>query len=91
MKEKMKIKTNNSVYQFTTKLVYTIIKEEGTYVAKNDFFDIIGYGNSINEAEEDLFSSIDNIWNIYAIEKDENLDTNAKEYKRKILKYIEKL
>lgn len=90
---KKQIEYKNTVFEFKNDFMYYIYKDnsDDIYIAMNDFFDIVGYGDSLGEAEEDLYNTIYELWEIYVDEKDENLDNNAIILKKKLMDNIRKI
>lgn len=90
---KRKIYYNNTTFEFNIDFFYEIYKDisEDLYIAQNEFFDIYGYGDTLFEAEQDLYNTLYELWEIYAEEDDNNLDNKAKAIKEKLITYIRKL
>lgn len=87
-KEINEIKYENHIYKFNTNFIYVIYLCDGIFVAENEYFNIFGYGDTIKEAENDMASTLEDLWNIYVLENDYNLDDGAKELKQKLQKNI---
>ena len=87
---KKNISTNGNIYEFLTDFIYVVKCENNMYIAENEFFNIFGYGETIEEAENELFSCIEDLWNVYVEEENENLDGNAIILKDKIINSIRK-
>lgn len=85
------VKISDYLYKFEFNFIYSITKEEECIIAENEFFNIFGYGQTIEEAENELFEYINVLWEAYVEENDENLDQSAIVLKKKILKSIRKL
>lgn len=83
-----KIQYNNHTYEFNFNFIYMIYLCDGIFVAENEYFNLIGYGDTIKEAEEDMYSTLEDLWNIYVLEDDKNLDNGAKQLKQKLQKNI---
>ncbi len=88
---KERIEFIEKIYEFNSKFIYSIKKEDDVYVAENEFFGIFGYGDTIAEAEKELYQSVDDLWAVYVEEKDENLDEGALVLKKKIIDNIRKI
>lgn len=88
---KQKIEISDSVYEFKCDFIYTIKLEDNVYIAENDLFNIFGYGETMAEAEKQLYESVDDLWDVYVEENDENLDEGALELKKKIMSKIRKI
>ena len=86
-----KIEISDSVYEFKCDFIYTIKLEDNVYIAENDLFNIFGYGETMAEAEKQLYKSIDDLWVIYVEENDENLDKGALELKKEIMNKIRRI
>lgn len=67
---------NNREFKLLNPLIVSIKKDE-YFVASNVLFNISGYGETESEAIEELKDILFNIWEVYALEDDENLDSNA--------------
>ena len=87
-KEIEKLQCENHVYEFKKNFIYVIYLCNGIFVAENEYFDIYGYGDTIQEAEQDMARTLENLWNIYVLEEDTNLDDGAKELKQKLQENI---
>ena len=90
-KNKNEIKVLDHLYKFEYNFIYSITKEEDCIVAENEYFNIFGYGDTVEEAENDLFEYINNLWESYVDEDDENLDESAIALKEKLLSNIRKI
>ena len=88
---KHKIEIFDSVYEFKYDFIYTIKFEEDVYIAESNLFNMFGYGDTIAEAENQLYELIDNLWIVYVEENDENLDSGALELKKEIIDNIRKI
>lgn len=90
---KRSVSYNNITFEFQIDFIYEIYKDlsENLFIAQNEFFNICGYGDTINEAEQDLYNTLYELWKIYAEESDDKLDKKAKEIKQKLLTNIRKL
>lgn len=88
---KQKIEIFDSVYEFKCDFIYTIKYEDNVYIAENNLFNIFGYGETIAEAENQLYESIDDLWAVYVEENDENLNDGALELKKQIMDNIRKI
>lgn len=90
---KNKIFYNDTTFVFNIEFIYEVYKDvsENLYIAQNEFFDICGYGDTINEAEQDLYNTLYELWEIYAEENDDNLDSKAKQIKEKLITNVRKL
>lgn len=87
-KEVNKIQYENHIYKFDVKFIYVIYLCDGIFVAENEYFNIFGYGDTMKEAENDMASTLEDLWNVYVLEDDNNLDDGAKELKQKLQKNI---
>lgn len=86
-----KVVYGDEIFIFLKSFIYEVFKVEDIYVAKNDFFDLVGYGDTEKEARLDLYSCLSDTWSEYAMESDDKLDYNARLLKQKLLKNIRKL
>jgi hypothetical protein len=87
-KELKKIEYNNHIYEFNENFIYVIYLCDGIFVAENEYFNVYGYGDTVKDAEEDMACTLEDLWNIYVLEDDNNLDDGAKELKLKLQKNI---
>lgn len=85
------VKVQDHLYKFESNFIYSITKEEECIVAENEFFNIFGYGDTIEEAEKELYSYINDLWECYVEDNDENLDESAIILKEKLLTNIRKV
>lgn len=88
---KHRIEIFDNVYEFKCDLIYTVKYEDDVYIAENNLFNIFGYGETIAEAENQLYESINDLWDIYVEENDENLNDGALELKKQIMSNIRKI
>ena len=90
---KKKICYNNITFEFNIDFIYEIYKDisENLYIAQNEFFNICGYGDTAKEAEQDLYNTLYELWQVYAEENDDNLDNKAKKIKKKLITSVRKL
>lgn len=89
--KKQQIDINSNSYEFVSEFIYLIKLEDGMYIAENEFFEIFGYGETVEQAEEELFLCIDDLWNVYVEELDQNLDKSALLLKNKLLENVRKM
>ena len=85
------VKLPDHLYKFDTVFIYSIKKEDECIIAENEFFNIFGYGNTVEDAEKELFEYINDLWECYVEENDENLDESAILLKQKLLNSIRKV
>ena len=90
-KTKNIIKISNHLYKFIDPFIYSIQKKEGEVITRNEYFNIFGYGETLEEAEEDLFEYVNELWESYVEEDDENLDDSAIKLKNNLLRTIRKI
>lgn len=90
---KKKICYNNITFEFNIDFIYEIYKDisENLYIAQNEFFNICGYGDTAKEAEQDLYNTLYELWQVYAEENNDNLDDKAKKIKKKLITSVRKL
>ncbi|MFR3156033.1 MAG: hypothetical protein ACLTON_03665 [Christensenellales bacterium] len=88
---KQRIEILDSIYEFKCDFIYTIKLDGNVYIAENDLFNIFGYGETMAEAENQLYESVDDLWNVYVEESDENLDDGAINLKKEIVNKIRKI
>lgn len=74
-----KLITLNRVYEFT------IEYEDGIFYLSNSKLNIYVYGETIKKAEKNIGIEFINQYLIYANEKDDKLDNNAKKLKNELL------
>lgn len=90
-KNKNEIKILDHLYKFEYNFIYSITKEDDCIIAENEYFNIFGYGDTIEEAENELFEYINYLWESYVEDSDENLDQSAIELKEKLISNIRKI
>ena len=88
---KNEIKIFNHLYKFTSDFMYSIIRDEDGFIAENEYFNIFGYGDTVEEAEKELYEYVNDLWECYAEEDDKNLDESAIKLKEKLLGNIRKI
>ena len=88
---KRQIEVNNNKYLFENEFIYLIKFEDDMYIAENSLFNIFGYGNTITEAENDLYENIDDLWDVYVEADDNNLDDGALLLKKNLMENIRKI
>lgn len=88
---KKEIKIFNHLYKFTSDFMYSIIRDEDGFIAENEYFNIFGYGDTVEEAEKGLYEYVNDLWECYAEEDDKNLDESAIKLKEKLLENIRKI
>lgn len=79
------------LYEFESNFIYSITEEDGSIIAENEYFNVFGYGDTIDEAEKELYEYINYLWEFYAEEDDENLDDSAIALKHKLIENIRKI
>lgn len=90
-KVKSEIRILDHLYVFKSNFIYSITKEDEGFIAENEYFNIFGYGETAEEAEKELYEYINDLWECYAEEDDENLDESAIILKGKLLESIRKI
>lgn len=90
-KVKSEIKVLEHLFKFKSSFIYSITKEKEGFIAENEYFNIFGYGDTAEEAEKELYEYIDDLWECYVEEDDENLDESAIKLKEKLLENIRKI
>ena len=90
-KRKNEIHVLDHLYKFDFNFIYSITREDNCIIAENEFFNIFGYGDSVEEAEQELYEYINDLWECYVEENDENLDDSAIELKHKLMNNIRKV
>ncbi len=90
-KTKNEIEILGHLYKFESNFIYSITKEDEGIIAENEYFNIFGYGDTAEEAEQELYEYINDLWECYVEEDDENLDESAISLKEKLLKNIRKI
>ena len=90
-KNKNEIKILDHLYKFESNFIYSITKEDDCIIAENEYFNIFGYGDTIEKAENELFEYINDLWESYVEDSDENLDKSAIELKEKLISNIRKI
>ena len=88
---KNEIKIFNHLYKFTSDFMYSIVRNEDGFIAENEYFNIFGYGDTVEEAEKELYEYVNDLWECYAEEDDKNLDESAIKLKEKLLENIRKI
>lgn len=89
--KKQQVNINSNSYEFVSEFIYIIKLEDDMYIAENEFFEIFGYGETVEQAEQELFLCIEDLWNVYVEELDDNLDESALILKDKLLKNVRKM
>ena len=90
-KAKSEIEILEHLYKFKSNFIYSITKEEEGFIAENEYFNIFGYGDTAEEAEKELYEYINDLWECYVEENDENLDESAIKLKENLLENIRKI
>ena len=90
-KAKSEIEILEHLYKFKSNFIYSITKEEEGFIAENEYFNIFGYGDTAEEAEKELYEYINDLWECYVEEDDENLDESAIKLKENLLENIRKI
>lgn len=79
------------LYEFESGFIYSVREEDNMYIVENEFFNIFGYGETKEEAENELYIYINDLWEGYAEETEENLDNSGLILKNKLLNNIRKI
>lgn len=82
------IKFDGHIYSLSENLSCEIDFQDGIYIIKNDYLDIIAWGQSREEVEEAFNFSFHSSYINYALENDEALSDEAKELKHKMNKLV---
>ena len=78
------------LFHFTKPIVFEIERFENSIVLSNKEADLFASGKTLDEAKADLQSEIEIAWEEYAMEKDSEMDSVAREYKRWLLANVKK-
>ena len=77
-------------FHFTRPIVFEVERFENSIVLSNKEADLFASGRTLDEAKADLQSEIEIAWEEYAMEKDSEMDSVAREYKRWLLANVKK-
>ena len=77
-------------FHFTKPIVFDVERFENSIVLSNKEADLFASGKTLDEVKADLQSEIEIAWEEYAMEKDSEMDSVAREYKRWLLANVKK-
>ena len=86
----MKIEFDKTNYELNFPIEKKLLFEDGNYIISNELLNITAWGDTIEEAEEAFAFSFFALYQNYAKKDDNNLTSDAKSLKSKLLELVKR-
>lgn len=81
----------DKIYHLHTPLLCTVSKDEGNFIIENDMLDLVAYGQTLDEAEHDLYAEFDSSFELLNGLRDEDLSERLLRAKIMLNNYVKEI